>query len=214
MKKDYSTVIFDLDGTLIDSISAWEDVDTKWLIMHGITPTGEILDKFKTMEFSDAAIYAQKELGVKESAEVLFSEWTTLVFEAYSKLIPLKPFAGEILEKYKKEGKKILLATSCKKECCLAALKNLGIEEYFDTIVFTDDVGLGKAYPDIYLRCAEVAGENCENCLVFDDIYDALKSAHKAGMDFCTVYDKATSRPLSAMKEEAEYFIESFSELL
>ena len=214
MKKDYKAVIFDLDGTLIDSISAWEDVDTRWLIMHGITPTKEILDKFKTMEFHDAAIYAQKELGVKENAEVLFSEWTTLVFEAYSKHIPLKPYAKDILEKYKKVGKKILLATSCRKECCYVSLKNLEIEQYFDHIVFTEDVGRGKMYPDIYLRCAEISGEKCEDCLVFDDIYDALKSAHKAGMDFCAVYDKDTSRPLAAIKNEADYFIESFSELL
>ncbi len=214
MKKDYKAVIFDLDGTLIDSIPVWEEVDRRWLTLHGIDVTDEILARFKTMEFSAAAEYVRNELGVNKSNEVLFAQWTDMIFKAYSELIPLKSYAKEILSKYKNEGKKILLATSCRKECCYASLKHLEIDSFFDEIVFTEDVGRGKEHPDIYLRCAETASVNAEDCLVFDDIYDALLSAHKAGMDFCTVYDKDTSRPLSSMKKESEYFIESFSELL
>ena len=114
----------------------------------------------------------------------------------------------------KKDGKKIILATSCRKECCFASLSKNGIDSYFDHIVFTEDVGKGKAFPDIYIKCASLAEENPSCCLVFDDIYDALKSSHEAGMDFCAVYDKDTSHPLELIKKEAEYFIESFSELL
>lgn len=214
MDKDYSLMIFDLDGTLIDSISVWEDVDIRWLKKHGITPTEDILKRFKTMDFSDAVIFAQKELGVKESREVLFSEWTSMVLSAYTNDIPLKPFAKEILEKYKNEGKKIYLATSCQKDCCFAVLKSLDILSFFDKIIFTQDVGRGKAFPDIYEKCLSESGLSPKDVLVFDDIYDAFKSAHATGLDFCCVFDEKTSHPRFLMEKEAEYFIESFKELL
>ncbi len=209
MIKEFSAAIFDLDGTLIDSMSLWEDIDTLWLRKNNIEPTAELLKKFKTMDFSLAADFSINTLGLPFSKEELILEWTSMALRAYSEDVSLKPYAREILTKYKNSGKKLVLATSCQKSCCEAVIKKEKIIDLFDLIIYGS-----KDSPDIYLKAAKHLNLPPEKCIVFDDIYKALISAHKAGMQFVAVHDKLSGVYQDKMKKEAELYIESFSELL
>lgn len=209
MIKEFSAAIFDLDGTLLDSMSLWEDIDTIWLKKNNIEPTACLLKKFKTMDFSQAADFSINILGLPFSEDELISEWTSMALRAYSKDITLKPYAREILTKYKNSGKKLVLATSCQKSCCEAVINKEGIADYFDLILYGS-----KDSPDIYLNASEYLNLPPEKCVVFDDIYNALISAHKAGMQFVAVHDKLSGIYQEKMKKEAELYIESFFELL
>lgn len=211
---EFKGAIFDLDGTLLDSMHVWKKVDIAWFVQNGIEYDSNVSHAFKNMTFFEAANYVIKLFNLSKSAQDIMDEWDKMVLFEYRDNIKLKPFVLEYLNKLKKSGVKMSIATSCLKNCCTAALKSNGILNYFDDIVYSNDIGKGKSYPDIYLYCANIMGIEPKDCVVFEDIYHAINGVRAANMRFVGVYDNFSSLEWDKIKQEADLCITSFEELL
>ncbi len=214
MLDEFSVIIFDLDGTLIDSMSVWEDIDIRWLTAYGITPTKELLNRFKSMDYDEAAAFTNHVLHIDETPDMLKAMWTDMVYDAYAHNIQLKDGAAELLSSLKAKNKRLLLATSCEERCCRAVLSHTDIARYFEKIFYTQAIGQSKAHPALYEKCAAYAKVDKKSCVVLDDIYSALIGAHKAGMAFIGVYDAVSAANWPIMQRDAQACITTLKELL
>ncbi len=206
--------IFDLDGTLADSMGVWEEIDRAFLQKRGICLSPEYTEKVKTMGFADAARYTAEHFGLPESPERIIEEWNRMALWEYGENIPLKPGAKAYLKRLKGMGVPIALATASAPPLYEALLKNHGVYDCFDAFVSPMDGVRDKRYPDIYLLAARRLGVAPEECVVFEDILAGVRGAKAAGMRVCGVCDpySAAERPLIAALTDC--YIESFEELL
>ena len=205
--------IFDLDGTLLDSIGLWLDIDIRYMQTHGIEYKREYSDIIKTLTFDECAHYFRTVLGVDRSEDEIKQDWREMSYDAYAHTLSLKPFAKEFVQQCAKQGR-CIIATSCQKECALQALKRLDLLDYFENIVTTLDVGKNKEFPDVYLECAQQLNLQPQECIVFEDVVSAAKTARQAGFQIAGVYDKMWEEDQEEMKQYVDCFIYSFEELL
>jgi len=212
--KAYKAYIFDLDGTLLDSMGVWGQVDADFLAKRGITVPPDYMDAISSMTFHEAAAYTIKHFSLPDSVEDLMREWNDMAAYAYGHTVQMKPHAKEYLITLRERGVKLAVATSLSAELCAPVLRNNGIDNFFDAICRTDEAGHGKSHPDVFLLTAKKIGVPVQDCLVFEDILAAVKSAKNAGMRVCAVYDKASEGDWEQIKAVADYAIIDFHEAL
>ncbi len=173
--------IFDLDGTLFDSTRLWRDIDDIFLRKRGYEPTAEYYSAIAALGFRNTAHFTIDYYKLADTAEELMSEWSELALDAYAHDIKLLDGAKEYVAACSARGIKIFAVTSLSRELAEPCLKNNGIFEFFDGLVTADETGFAKTDPRIYLRAAELAGVSPEDCVVFDDVPQALRAARSAG---------------------------------
>jgi HAD superfamily hydrolase (TIGR01509 family) len=212
--KAYKAYIFDLDGTLLDSMGVWGQVDADFLAKRGITLPPDYMNAISSMTFYETAAYTIKRFSLQDSVEDLMSEWNDMAAYAYGHTVRMKPRAKEYLITLRERGAKLAVATSLSAELCAPVLRNNGIDNFFDVICRTDEVGYGKTRPDVFLMTAQKINVPPQDCLVFEDILAAVKSAKSAGMSVCAVYDKASENDWEQIKAAADYAIVDFYEVL
>lgn len=205
--------IFDLDGTLLDSMGIWEQIDVDFLAERGLDVPPDYIDAISSLTFPEAARYTIKRFNLSGSVEDLLSEWNSMAIHAYGNTVLMKPYAKEYLYSIKQKGAKLGIATSLPAELYEPALHNHGIIELFDCICSTDEVPNGKTSPDVFLLAAKKLGISPEECIVFEDIPEAIKSAKLAGMTVYGVYDEASKEHWRLIKEIADGIIYDFAEL-
>jgi len=210
----YKAYIFDLDGTLLDSMGVWAQVDTDFLAKRGIAVPPDYMDAISSMTFHETAAYTIKRFSLPDGVEDLMREWNEMAAYAYGHTVKMKPNAKEYLITLRERGAKLAVATSLSAELCAPVLRNNGIDNFFDAICRTDEVGHGKSHPDVFLLTAKKIGVSPRDCLVFEDILAAVKSAKNAGMGVCAVYDKASESDWEQIKAVADYAIIDFHEAL
>ncbi len=206
--------IFDLDGTLLDSMGVWRQIDVDFLARRGLQVPEDYMEAISHLSFKEAADYTIRRFGFKETPEEIIDEWMEMAKEAYAHRIMAKKGAHAYLEKLKLEGVHIGAATSCDPALFLPCLKNRGLLEYFETIVTAKEVKRGKGFPDIYERAAEQMGVSPAECMVYEDIYQGVKGARMGGFSVIGILDPASDYEWDKIRELADQTIISFEELL
>ncbi|GLC29978.1 HAD family hydrolase [Clostridium omnivorum] len=214
MLKNIKAAIFDMDGTLVDSMWVWSKIDIEFLKKRGIALPSDLKDNIEHLSFTDTAKYFKDRFKLQESIEDIMKEWNDMAFEEYSKNIKLKADADRFLSSLKTAGIKIALATSNSQMLLEASLKNNGVLQYFDVITTTDEVARGKNFPDIYLLTAKRLGVTSEECIVFEDILPAVKGAKAAGMKVVGVFDEYSEHQKIDIINTADYFINEYKDII
>ncbi len=206
--------IFDLDGTLLDSMGIWSQIDLEFLGKRGIPVPPDYMDALSALGIRRAAEYTIERFGFSEAPEEIMAEWFAMAVEAYSTGVALKPNAREYLLYLKERGIKLAIATASQEELFVPALCRNKVYELFDAVTTLKEVSRGKGYPDIYLKAAEKLGLSSAECVVFEDIYAGIKGAKDGGFYVIGVEDSFSGYEKERMISEADLFITNFSELM
>lgn len=215
MKKlDFKGAIFDLDGTLLDSMRVWVEVDNEFLSRRGIEPTQDYVDAIAPMGFRRAAEYTIERFNFKETPEEIMEEWYSLAESEYSEEVRLKPNVKAYLKFLKQKNIPMAVATASEERLFIPSLKNNGIYEYFESFTTVNEVKRGKGFPDIYIKAAEKLGLEPSECVVFEDILAGVKGARTGGFKVVGIYDNVSKHEHDEMKMLADICIHDFGELL
>lgn len=211
----FDAAIFDMDGTILDSLGVWEKIDQDFLEKkRGIKVTEDYVHAISAMSYGEIAAYTKERFNLPDTPEQLMQEWTDMATYEYANNIKLKPYVKEYISYLRKQGKKIVLCTSSPIYFYEPALKNNGIYDLFDAFTNTCEAGEGKNSPKVYLLAAKKAGVSKERCIVFEDISPAARCAKNAGMTVCGVFDERSRAHKEKLQEICDYYIDSFKELI
>ena len=209
-----NAVIFDLDGTLIDSMWMWKQIDIDYLTSKGKPFPPDLQDTISGMSFSETAVYFKETFGIEDDLDTIKKCWNDMAWEMYSTRVTLKEGALEFLKYLKERGIKTGIATSNSNELAFMVTKRLGIDAYIDEIHTACEVEKGKPSPDIYLFVAETLGIDPSECLVFEDVLRGVIAGLRAGMRVCAFYDPASAYEDEEKREAANCYLHSFKELI
>lgn len=184
-------MIFDLDGTLLDSMGVWTSADECFLAARGFRVTREYTDYVKSVSIDEAASYTRRLYAPDMTETQIIAEWHSFVDRKYHDEVLLKPGAGRYVRLARDLGFRIACATALTRDNAEAALRRCGILDCFDSLLTLGDIeGIrNKNEPDIYLLAASRLGTAPEATLVFEDIPAALTGARKGNFRTCAVYD-------------------------
>ena len=210
----FSTVIFDFDGTLGDSMWVWDDIDFRFCDEYGLVLPETYADEISAMSFEDTAKYFISDLGLQMTVPEICDKFNELAFRHYADDVLCKPGVKKYLRVLKQRGVALAIATSLSWPLLQAALESNGITEYFDDIAFCDECHKNKQYADVYLLAAQRVGARPQDCLVFEDIAPGCKSARSVGMSAVGVLDCRRNNDNTSLIQAADACIESFEELV
>ncbi len=207
-------VLFDLDGTLVDSMWMWKAIDIEYLGRFGYECPDDLQKVIEGMSFSETAVYFKERFQIPDSLEEIKQAWVDMSLEKYRREVPLKPGAKAFLEYLRRRGVKAGIATSNGQDMVDAVLHSLEIRDYFQVITTACEVSKGKPAPDIYLKVAADLGVEPKDCMVFEDVPAGIQAGKAAGMQVCAVEDDFSAEMRQEKQQLADFFIHDYEELL
>lgn len=206
----FRAALFDVDGTLLDSLGVWQDIDRRYFAMKGMEVPEHYAEQINGLSFLQTAVYTKEHFGIAESPEEIAALWREMCREEYEKHLTIKPGVKEYLTGLKEKGVKLAVVTTLPYNLFAPALKRNGILHLFDTYATTDEGGETKAEGRIYTLAAERLGIPNADCAVFEDIPEGLTGAKKAGMTAVLVCDRRNAKSLEQSKKICDHCLESF----
>ena len=204
--------IFDVDGTLINSMPAWETVGSDYVRTHGLEPSEDLDKRVKESCLRDVSLIMQNEYGIEKSLDQIDTELSKMVEYHYYNTIPLKPGVEKLLEELKKRGIKMCLASASRYDHIEAALTRCEVMHYFSKIFSCVDVGSSKREPEIYRLALEHLGTSPEETCIFDDAVYVAKIAGELGIRTVGVYDEYMLHQ-DELKKNTDYYIEDYNKI-
>ena len=211
--KDKKAVLFDLDGTLVDSMWVWRDIDIDFLSAIGQELPDDLQKCIEGMSFTETAEYFKKRFGIKDDVEDIKIKWNKMAYDKYTSEVKLKKGAKEFLARLKADGILVGIASSNSMTLIEGALKAEGVLGYFDAITTACEAGAGKPAPDIYLLAAKKLDAAPEKCLVFEDIPMGIMAGNAAGMTTVAVEDDYSKGMRDEKIKLANYYIEDYTNI-
>lgn len=207
--------IFDLDGTLFDSMWLWKKVDEDFLAAHGQKMTPDYTDAIKSMTWEEGARYTIDRYGLKRTPQEVIDIWFDMSADFYRTQVKMKPYAKEYLQFLHEHGVPMAIATSMEPQHNIdIVLDANGLRPYFQNITVATEVTRGKGFPDIYLLAASRLGIDPEKCAVYEDILAAVRGAATGGFQTVGIYDEISDGDWENMKKEADVAVRSWKELM
>ena len=203
-------VIFDVDGTLLDSMSIWDTIGEDYLRSIGYTPRENLSETFQTMSLRQAARYYQDEYGVTQPVDEIMDGVNGLLGRFYREQAALKPGAAEFVRALSGHGVRLCIATATERPLVEAALERGGILRYFEDVLTCTAVGAGKDEPLIYRQALERVGGDRANAVVFEDALHAAQTAKADGFLVAGVYDGHEKRQ-EELRALADLYMTDFS---
>ncbi|EFU76882.1 HAD family hydrolase [Lachnoanaerobaculum saburreum] len=214
MIKNIKACIFDLDGTLVDSMWMWPEIDKEYLGRFGIEYDDNLKNEIDGISFHETAVYFKNKFGISDSIEKICKDWEDMAYDKYKNEVKEKRGCQKFLEQLKSKGIKMGIATSNKRSMVDVVLESLGMKNFFEVITTSDEVKKGKPAPDVYLTTAKLLNVEPKHCLVFEDVVAGIVAGKSAGMKVCAVEDDFTREVRQRKKELSDYYIDDYSELL
>jgi HAD superfamily hydrolase (TIGR01509 family) len=189
-----SAAIFDLDGTLLDSMEIWNELDAEFLRSLGKEPRPGLQEAVMALTLRQSAAYFQTEYGIELSEDEIIERIDGAIHQAYAHRIELKAGARQALELLRARGIPMAVATATELHMAQAALERLGVLDWFSGVFTCEMVGKGKREPDVFLAAAKHLGAEPGNSLVFEDAPFAARTAYDAGFKVAFVHDAVSAR--------------------
>ena len=206
-------VIFDLDGTLIDSMPIWENLGSSLLRLYGVVPSEAVASEVRSLSLLDAMELFRIHFPELPAPEELIEKLSLLIHDSYAYDVPLKPGVKDYLEKLARKGVLMCIATASPAANVRVALKRMDILHHFEFILTEGEFGSGKENPGIFIECARRFGAAPSDVTVFEDALHAALSAKAAGFNVIGVYDLSSAEVETLMKETCDRYIRNFNEL-
>ncbi len=213
MLNNIKAVIFDLDGTLIDSMWIWKDIDIKYLDARGITLPDDLQKDIEGMSFTETATYFKERFNLTETLDEIKEEWNNMAYDFYKNRILLKDGVIDFINRLIIKNIKIGIGTSNSRKLATVVLTKYDIYHHFNTIRTSCEVAKGKPHPDVFLKVAEDLGVKPEECIVFEDTYAGVLAAKRAGMKVFAIYDELSLPYKKEILDLADRYINNYIEI-
>lgn len=207
-------IIFDLDGTMVDSMWMWRGIDQEFMQAHHLIFTDQLEREIEGMSFRETAEYFVRTFPLTETADELMEIWVRMAMDKYMHEVPVKPGLLFFLQEMKQRGIRMGIATSNARELLDAAANAHGLYDYVEAVLTANEVKRGKPAPDVFLAVAEKLGLAPQECLVFEDIPQGIRAGLAAGMRVCAVADEYSKQLREEKRALAHYYIDSYEQVL
>lgn len=209
MDKRYA--IFDMDGTLVDSMGYWRSLAREYLEHKGVKQVPvEILDRIRPMTMTESGALFIREFGFSGTPEEIAAEMNAMMAEHYRTDVPLKPGVKEYLAKLREQNVQMCVASATAEDLMRVCLERLGVLDDFRFLLSCETVGVGKNQPDVYFAAAERLGCTPEETAVYEDAVYAARTAKNAGFYVVGVYDESAGAHWEEMQTQADELIRTF----
>ena len=207
-------VIFDLDGTLVDSMWMWKQIDVEFLGRYGLEVPKDLERVIEGMSFSETAVYFKERFQLPMTLDEIKSTWNQMALDKYSNEVKLKPGADEFLQYLSQNGVAMGIATSNSRQLVDAVTKALHIQGYFGSITTACEVKAGKPAPDIYYKVSEDLKVKPDSCVVFEDVPAGILAGKRAGMKVYAVEDEFSKDLKNEKVKLADGYIKDYREII
>ena len=207
------SIIFDMDGTLADSMAMWRSLGIDYLKSHGVDITSKDAQEMTTMSLKMSSTYMKEKFNLSLTPDEIYNDMKHIAEDFYEHYCTLKHGAKDVLDRFYEEGIPMMLGTGTPEEFFDPFLKREDMFKYFSEIATCDGLNLKKDDPRFFLTCCKMAGFDPKETVLIDDAYFAIVAAKEAGLTTICMYDEANDNMLRELSLKSDLFISDLSVL-